>query len=151
MMILNTQILDNKRMATQPFHIPMGVIKQIIVQIGRITNAERHNETEPFEDLDITLSGPNNEVLGRVEGRITLIRNTLSPNVFGARVRIERHFFHNAHGQGFVDYVLNLMQVDENAPLGSASIHVNWIDLPEGSPDPNLFVAEVEAQILAEW
>ncbi len=138
-------------MSEQFFHVPMGIIKQIIVRIGGIVNAERPNETEPFEDLDIVLSGPNGEVLGRIEGRITVVRTILSPNVFGARVRIERHFFQNAQGQGFVDYVLNLMQVDENAPLGPASIHVNWIDLPEGSSAPNLFVADVEAQMLAEW
>lgn len=151
MMILNTKIQNNKRMSRPPFHVPMALIKSSIVHIGRIVNAERPNETEPTEPLDITVVDKNNETLGTIEGSITLIRNTPSPNVFGANVRIERHFFQVPAGEGFVDYVLILMQVDQNAPLGHASIRINWVDLPEGIAEPNLFVAQVIDQILNEW
>ncbi len=137
-------------MSRPPFHVPMFLIKQSIVHIGRIVNAERHDEQEPSEPLDIIVTDEHNETLGTITGRITLLRHTLSPNVFGANVIIQNHFFHVPAGEGTVDYALMLFNVDENAPIGHLSIRVNWFDLLSGN-DPDAFVAQVEAQILNEW
>jgi hypothetical protein len=130
-----------------PFHVPMQWVKRAIIDRARIINLQREDDLSGYFGLSVESAGT---VIASVNGRITIVRNTPTPDVFGANVTVRGHYFHVPAGEAIVDYDLILLQVDENSFIGRRSIHIHGFN-PIHIGNMNDFVTQVEERILNEW